>query len=202
MGSFTQKKIMDFLRQRHAATTLELSRALGKTRADIYHHLVDLEMSNLVEVINKNNQGRGRPRYVYAISSSQMHDGMDKLTIALLDGLFRSPRRDKIETNIRALAERMRLYPGYKREGSMRKRLDELVNFLNERNYQARWEASAIGARIILERCPYATIIDKHPELCCVDFNMIKVSFEKEVQHTARLESWGVGVKKCVFHVF
>jgi predicted ArsR family transcriptional regulator len=49
------------------------------------------------------------------------------------------------------------------------KRLNLTVEKLNEMNYHARWEAGSQGPRIIFGHCPYAAIIEKHPELCKMD---------------------------------
>ena len=54
------------------------------------------------------------------------------------------------------------------------KRLNLTVEKLNQMNYHARWEAGSEGPRIIFSHCPYAAIIEKHPELCRMDEAMLK----------------------------
>jgi len=54
------------------------------------------------------------------------------------------------------------------------KRLNLAVEKLNQMNYHARWEAGPEGPRIIFGHCPYAAIIEKHPELCRMDAAILK----------------------------
>jgi predicted ArsR family transcriptional regulator len=49
------------------------------------------------------------------------------------------------------------------------KRLNLTVERLNQMNYHARWEAGPQGPRLIFGHCPYAAILEKHPELCRMD---------------------------------
>jgi predicted ArsR family transcriptional regulator len=54
------------------------------------------------------------------------------------------------------------------------KRLNLVVEKLNQMNYHARWEAGPEGPRVIFGHCPYAAIIEKHPELCRMDAAVLK----------------------------
>jgi predicted ArsR family transcriptional regulator len=41
-------------------------------------------------------------------------------------------------------------------------------------NYHPRWEAGPQGPRLIFAHCPYAAIIQKHPELCRMDQHLLE----------------------------
>jgi hypothetical protein len=54
-------------------------------------------------------------------------------------------------------------------------------------NYQARWEAGAEGPRIIFGLCPYAAIIEKHPELCRMDTALLGKMLGREAEQRLKL---------------
>ena len=56
----------------------------------------------------------------------------------------------------------------------MSRRLNLAVEKLNKMNYHARWEAGSQGPRLIFGHCPYAAILEKHPELCRMDAALIE----------------------------
>jgi predicted ArsR family transcriptional regulator len=54
------------------------------------------------------------------------------------------------------------------------KRLNLVVEKMNQMNYHARWEAGAEGPRILFGHCPYGAIIARHPELCKMDESLLE----------------------------
>jgi len=54
-------------------------------------------------------------------------------------------------------------------------RMTALIARLNTLHYDAHWEAGASGPRVILGRCPYASVIQKHPELCQMDARAFRI---------------------------
>jgi predicted ArsR family transcriptional regulator len=57
---------------------------------------------------------------------------------------------------------------------SVARRLNLSIEKLNQMNYHARWEAGSAGPRIVFGRCPYAALIEKHPELCQMDKALLR----------------------------
>ena len=53
------------------------------------------------------------------------------------------------------------------------KRLNLVVEKFNQMSYHAHWEAGSDGPRILFGHCPYAALIEKHPQLCKMDRAMI-----------------------------
>ncbi len=70
------------------------------------------------------------------------------------------------------------------------KRLNLLVEKLNQMNYHARWEAGPQGPRILFGHCPYAAIIEKHPELCLMDAALLKELFGNDMEQIAKIENF------------
>lgn len=201
MKPTTRLRILDHLRKQQTASALDLSRALGMTRANIRHHMVVLEANDLVEVVAQRRQGRGRPEHIYGLSRRVLGDGLDELSSALLEEwLGGLPERER-EAALRSVAGRLgRGFAGAV-PGPLPKRLTEAVRFLNTLHYQARWEAGAAGARFVLGHCPFSAIIEKHPELCQVDAFLLEGCLGQAVVQTAKLEKMGQGLPQCVFMV-
>jgi predicted ArsR family transcriptional regulator len=57
-------------------------------------------------------------------------------------------------------------------------------------NYHARWEAGQQGPRILFGHCPYAAIIEKHPELCQMDAALLKELFGDDMEQIAKIENF------------
>ena len=69
------------------------------------------------------------------------------------------------------------------------KRLNLIVEKLNQMNYHSKWEAGAGGPRIIFGHCPYAAIIAKHPELCVMDESLVSQLMACPVSSETRSET-------------
>jgi predicted ArsR family transcriptional regulator len=201
MKPTTRLRILDYLRKQQTASALDLSRALGMTRANIRHHLVVLESNELVEVIGQRREGKGRPENIYGMSRRMLGDGLVELSSALLNEWFASLPEGEREAGLRSIAGRLGRGFGGAGTGPLPKRLTEMVRFLNELHYQARWEAGAAGARLVLGHCPFTAIIAKHPELCQMDAFLLGGCLRQGVEQVAKLERPGQGLPQCVFLV-
>jgi predicted ArsR family transcriptional regulator len=188
-------RVLDYLRKHQTASAMELSRALGMTRANARHHLVVLEENDLVQVIGSRKEGRGRPANLYALSRHVLGDGLDELSHLLLDEWMANLSEVKKDAALRTLARRL----AKQASGPLTARLAETVKHLGQLYYQARWEAGATGARVILGHCPYAAIINDHPELCRMDAFLLEESLGLLAEQTAKLERPGQGMPQCVF---
>jgi predicted ArsR family transcriptional regulator len=197
----TRLRIMESLRNQGVASAQELSRSLGMTRANVYHHLSALETNNFVEVIGQRSEGRGRPSNIYGLSHHLLGDGLDKLSSMLLDELLGHLHGSKREEGLRSLA--MKLGGDFVDldAGSLINRLTELVNLLNQSHYQAHWEASVSGAKLVLGHCPFYAIIETHPELCLVDKYLFEGMIKASIIQSAKLVRTGSGLPQCSFLV-
>lgn len=194
----TRLRILDYLRRHHAASAAELARSLQMTTANIRHHLAILVANDLLEVVGERRDERGRPKQVYGLSRHVLGDGLDELSSLLLSEWLANLPESQREAALRRLAVRL---AGAEAEagGGLPARLARLVRRLDALHYQARWEAGAAGARIILGHCPYAAIIAHHPELCRMDAFLLEEFLGQPLIQTAKLERAASGMPQCVF---
>jgi len=170
---------------------------MGMTGANIRHHLAVLESNDLIEIVGQRKEGRGRPLHVYGLSRRVQGDGLDKLAGTLFDIWLGGAPDESREAGLRSVAERLAGVTDVKIP--VMKRLIRAVERLNELHYQARWEASAAGARLILGHCPYAAIVADHPELCRMDAFLLETRLGSSVEQTAKLQLSDKGLPFCAF---
>ena len=161
-----RQKVLAHLNKNRTASTREIARALQLSAATVRHHLRVLAADGRLEMASVRGQdGRGRPEKVYSLPRSALGDNLAALSDMLLTeakpGL-------KIDVLAKRLAGQSDL-PGQ----PLVKRLNLTIEKLNQMNYHARWEARSEGPHIIFSHCPYAAIIEKHPELCKMDEAML-----------------------------
>jgi predicted ArsR family transcriptional regulator len=189
-----RQKVLAHLKKTRAASAREISRALNMSAPNIRHHLGILVSDGRLEVGSVHQRGgRGRPEKVYSLSQSAMGDNLSVLAEALLIGRI----------DMEAVGERIAQLQGMVGFANqlMPKRLSLLIEKLDEMHYQARWEAGAEGPRVIFGRCPFAKIIERHPELCQMDASMLKVSLGRPILQTIKSESITRGLCPFAFKV-
>jgi predicted ArsR family transcriptional regulator len=201
MRPTTRLRILDYLRKRQTASVRELSRALAMTGANIRHHLAVLESNDLIEAINRRQEGRGRPANVYGLSRRVLGDGLDELAGAMFDVWLKEAAEEVREAGLRSVARRLTGENLPAPNIPVPQRLALAVDRLNELHYQARWEASAAGPRILLGHCPYAEIISRYPELCQMDAHLLELQLVLPARQTAKLERSATGLPQCAFIV-
>jgi len=194
-------RILDYIRSYQTGSVAELSRVLGVTGANIRHHLAILESYGLVEIVGQRKDGRGRPLNVYGLSRRMLGDGLDELASGLLEAWLVGIEDRTVQARLRSLAER--LAGNLKKDGerSVPRRLAQAINRLNEMHYQARWEASAAGPRLIMGHCPFSAIILYHPELCQLDAYLVQAQLALLVEQTDKLQPSARGIPFCAFLV-
>jgi len=125
---------------------------------------------------------------------------LDKLAGTLFDLWLNDTSEEKREAGLRSLAERLAGVTDINEP--VIKRLVRTVSRLNDLHYQARWEASAAGPRLILGHCPYAAIVADHPELCRMDAFLLKTRLGPSVKQVAKLQLSDKGLPFCAFLMF
>ncbi|MEP6895668.1 MAG: FeoC-like transcriptional regulator [Chloroflexota bacterium] len=185
-----RQKVSAYLNKTHTASAREIARSLKMSAATVRHHLRTLAKDGRLEMESvRRLDGRGRPENMYSIPRAALGDNLSALSEALLTeaGLY---------VSMEALAKRLAGEPDFKSQ-PVAKRLNLVVEKLNQMNYHARWEAGSDGPRIIFGHCPYAAIIEKHPELCRMDEAMLN---EVMGQFAEQLTKIGQdGSLTCVF---
>ncbi len=192
-----RQRVLTQLSKLGPASARELARTLRMSEANVRHHLRVLASDSRVEVRKtplslqggqRGGKGRGRPEKVFGLSPALEGDNLSALAEALLAEAGSSLRMEALAKHILNADE----FAGQ----PMARRLSLLVERLNDMHYQSRWEAGAEGPRVLFGRCPYAAMIEKHPELCWMDAGLLGNALGKEVRQLAKIEK-GQGV--CVF---
>ncbi|MGD2028066.1 MAG: helix-turn-helix domain-containing protein [Anaerolineales bacterium] len=195
----TRQRILQYLNLNRQATAPELSRVLTLTQANIRHHLGVLEEEGHVEVIGQTTHStRGRPTYIYMLTKSAQTDGLDILASALLaEGAGGGSDAQK-QKFLRKTAQRI-AGTDPQEQKSITIQLSQAVQRLNDLDYKAHWEAHAESPHIFLGICPYAKIIQRHPELCRMDAALIKHLTGREFTQVEKISRRQDGPTHCRF---
>jgi len=189
-----RQKVLAYLNKTRTASVREVSRALKMSAANVRHHLRVLVSDGRLEISSaRGREGKGRPEKVYMLPRAVLGDNLSALADALLTEA-RALSGDEA-SRMEVLARRLAGESDFKNQ-VVSKRLNLIVEKLNQMKYHARWEAGSGGPRILFGHCPYAAIIAKRPELCRMDAALLKEFFGEEFEQIAKIENFQ-GV--CVF---
>jgi len=195
----TRQRIISYLTNNHQATAPQLSRYLNLTQANIRHHLDVLQRDGYIQVIGQNKaSGRGRPTHIFMLSKSAQDNALDQLASALLgeirDTKNEKQRRQKLDKIAKNLAG---IHPDQNK--SITIQLSRAAQRLNDLNYKAHWEAHASAPQIFLGRCPFAQIINRHPELCQMDEELLRHLTGAEFVQLEKISRTQQGPMHCRF---
>jgi predicted ArsR family transcriptional regulator len=195
----TRQHILDYLDHQQSATSLELSRTFGNTVANIRHHLSILSDQGYIRMIDEQSSGgRGRPEKRYALIHQKNEKMINALASILLEHLKDPSPGKRHSTRLKKLANSLAQQPKGNR-GNITQMLVESIKRLDELGYRPSWEARPGGPEITLGQCPYAQIIDKHPELCQMDKNLLESLTNEKISQNTKLETGPKGLPQCIF---
>jgi len=185
-------KVLAYLMKTRTASSREIARALKMSTATVRHHLRVLVFDGRLALTSiQRGEGKGRPEKVYTVPRSALGDNLSALIEALLVEADSS-------IPMEALAKRLAGETDLKGQ-AVAKRLNLVVEKLNQMNYHARWEAGFGGPRIILGHCPYAAIISRHPELCKMDKALLQELMGQSAEQLTKIGQ--DGSLTCVFAI-
>jgi predicted ArsR family transcriptional regulator len=183
-------KVLAYLNKTRTASAREISRALKMPAPNVRHHLRILAADGRLEVISvRGRDGRGRPEKVYSLPRAALGDNLSALADAVLAEAGSNVRME-------ALAKRL-AGETYLAGQPIAKRLNLIIERLNQMNYHAHWEAGSAGPRVVFGHCPYAAIIEKHPELCGMDEGLLEKWMGQSGTQISKIAKDGSSV--CVF---
>lgn len=192
----TRQRLLDILKNRPNTTAAELSRALQLTQADMRHHLSNMVNEGLVVATGYQRGGRrGRPARKFSIATEALKDNFDLLSSALLAVSIQNLSPPDRIVFLREVAAK--LAGEHASGGPLAQRLVGAVARLNDLGYQARWEAHADAPRLIMERCPFASLLPKHPELCQLDACLLENLLKEPVAQFESLTH--EDAENCIF---
>ncbi len=187
-----RQKILAYFNKTRSASAREISRALKMSTATVRHHLRLLASDGRLEMTSvRGLDGRGRPEKVYGLPRSALGDNLAALSEALLTEADPAVQME-------ALAKQLMGGSNFANQ-PLARRLNLTVEKLNQMNYHAHWEAGSEGPRIIFSHCPYAAIIEKHPELCKMDDALLRELMGQPARQMFKIGKEGSSV--CVFVV-
>ncbi|HEX2980747.1 MAG TPA: winged helix-turn-helix transcriptional regulator [Anaerolineaceae bacterium] len=197
----TPEQICEYLRSHPSASAIELSRVLGLTVPNIRHHLEQLIQDGKVENIGKRSgKGRGRPTEYYALSLATRENNLAALSSALMATLIGDLPQTEVELRLRQVAQNLAGVTEVK-QGSISVRLNRAVKRLSEMHYQSRWEAHAEGPKFFIERCPYQSLSDAHPEICQIDRFILEALILAPCRQIEHAQPRSLTATHCVFMV-
>lgn len=191
----SRQRILSHLRRLGPASVMDIARALSTTPANARHHLSVLASDGRVTVVRERRAGRGRPVKVYGLSAALQGDNLAGLLDSVLGEWLGGLNEKRKEERLRDLAKALggEMPPA---NLPLSRRLALVVERLNDKHYAARWEAGAEGPRVIFGHCPYAAVIERHPELCQMDTLLLEGQVGLRTRQTAKIEK---GQGMCVF---
>jgi len=187
-----RQKVLTYLHKTRTASAREISRSLKMSAPTVRHHLRVLVSDGRLEMTSvRGRDGRGRPEKVYSIPRAMLGDNLSVLSDALL---VETGSRVKMETLAKRLIGELNI-----QSQPVAKRLNLLVERLNQMKYHARWEAGSQGPRVIFGHCPYAAIIGNHPELCKMDEALLKQLMGQTAEQLTKIGQDGSSI--CVLAI-
>ncbi|HET9911907.1 MAG TPA: ArsR family transcriptional regulator [Anaerolineales bacterium] len=189
-----RQKVLSYFDKARTASVREISRALKMSPATVRHHLRVLTSDGRLEtVFARGRDQRGRPEKIYSLPRAALGDNLSALSDALLT---EAGSAIQVEALAGHLARHLTGEANIAGQ-PLAKRLSLIVEKMDQMNYHAHWEAGSGGPRILFGHCPYAAIIEKHPELCRMDEAMLNEWMGLPVTQISKTGKEGSSV--CVF---
>jgi predicted ArsR family transcriptional regulator len=196
-----RQRILEYLRKEMPVSAAQISRATSISAASVRYHLRFLMSDGRIVVVGETQpRGRGRPVKLYRASERVLGDNLAMLSDALLEAWRGAVPVRSEETLLKTLAQGLmsRMRPN-ELEAPTARRLASLVDRLNALHYQTHWEAGAQGPRILFRHCPYAKIIDAHPELCRMDAELLSQGLDARATQVSKIDLRLEGSTHCIF---
>ncbi len=203
MPAAVRKQILEYLRSNRCASVSEIAASLDVTRADVRYHLKALLDERLIRAADApempKRSGRGRPAQRFQLTGRSLPDNNQMLASALLRLYMQTSGRTPQETAAELAAtvfdapqiSSMPLFQG----------LFHLITELNQRHYDAHWEAHRSGPQIFFENCPYASILSEFPLLCEMDRQFISRSAGVPAEQLKRIDKSRRKPPACLFRL-
>ena len=188
----SRQKVLAYLNKSGTASAREIARSLKMSPATVRHHLRILAADGRLERSSlRGRDRRGRPETIYSLPRAALGHNLSALSDALLTEAGSGIHMEALGKHLAGASE----FAGQ----PLAKRLNLTVEKLNEMNYHAHWEAGSEGPRMIFSHCPYAAIVERHPELCAMDRAMLLQLTAQDALQIFKVGKEGSSV--CVFVV-
>ncbi len=198
-----RRRIVEILKEQGTATVAELAGQLGMAQVSVRHHLEILVGEDLVQNAGvRRHDGAGRPSQIYVLTREaarlfpQRHDALAAGILEEMKSLL--PPEEVREAFLRLAARTASQAPAPRAEQPLEQRLDDIIEFLTEKGYDARWVLHDGRYEVQACNCPYSGVADHHPEVCLMDQAMMK----HLLPDARRRESHALdGASRCVYRI-
>lgn len=197
----TRERLITLLKDRPNLTPAEMAAELNITQADVRYHLKALlARGTVVKMPVKQHtllRAAGRPAKAYQLSTQARPDILADLASTLMEvGQAYLPADRFLESVADKLVPVEASQPP---QASIAQKLNAAVQIMNQRPYQARWEAHSTGPGIIFHNCPFSQVIHQHPELCQVDRLVLQKLTGLTATQQSKIDFAGPTSSVCVF---
>jgi predicted ArsR family transcriptional regulator len=199
----TRQIIVELLKERGQASVEELADAVGLTQMAVRHHLNILYGENLVIISSvRRKRQPGRPQQLYSLTESAnglFPEDYYQLAGYLLDEAKATLGTDGLDELMSRVADRMaaeapRLSPARSPE----ERMSQLVRFLRDKGFTARWDKEDDDYVIRVLACPYRQVARAHSQVCRLDRQIIEDMLGTESVQVTCIAS---GDEHCTYHI-
>src|SRR5512136_606586 len=184
----TRWGILQHLRESGQASAQELSKILGMSPVSIHYHLNVLQREGLVEP-QPVRRNVGRPHYVYSLRDSARElfpQSYHRLADRLLDELKSRLTEQEIAEVFARIAHDIASEHAQALEGkSLDDKVEALITLLGEEGFLARVDKVGGQFRLTQYGCPYYYVVERHPEVCNLDLNLIGATLLAPVEREA-----------------
>ncbi|MFH1185434.1 MAG: winged helix-turn-helix transcriptional regulator [Chloroflexota bacterium] len=201
MRTRARKRILDYVTNHPYASASRIARGLGMSSPAVRHHLGILRSDGRIELGRAApGRGRGRPQLFYRISERLVGDNLAMIADRLLQTGKASSTSRAAQKLMDAVAQGLSDQLGpFEGDASPASRIAALVKRLNLLHYRAHWEAGAEGPRLMFGHCPYAAVIERHPELCQMDGRAVSEAMGTRARQIAKIDLSGRTGSQCIF---
>ena len=198
----TRGKIVTALRRRHVASAVDLAEEFGLSANAVRQQLEQLARDGYV-VERSVRRGPTKPTHEYSLTQSAetlFPQRYDKMLNAVLREVKESFGNDGLDVVLAKLGKRAsEKYRAKLSSEDVKGRVYELAALLRENGVVADVVETDGGALELREHnCPYANVVDEHPECCTVIHSMLDETVSPDVVQT---ESLATGGAECRFEV-
>lgn len=178
----TRRQILEILFEHDNATVDDIVANLREVREDkitsvtVRHHLSRLQDEGLVsEPLTHHRSSPGRPSHIYKLTNhgaSFFPNNYQQMTTKLINQIEKSLPESTVNVIIEGIADDIATEADIP-DGPIQDRLQAVVDFLNRKGYDARWEASTQGYILHTQNCPYHHAAQVNENLCQLDMRLV-----------------------------
>ena len=205
----TRSKILQLLQSNGSQTVEALATNIGLAPATIRRHLDILQRDRLVD-FREVRKKTGRPEYSFFLTEEgqeSLPKDYEKLLAATVEGLSRLSTEDisgrdggqVLELVFEGLSREV--FSQYEKDvkgKSLSKRVEVLVNVLEEKDFFPELELNGSEMRLKLMNCPYRFVALQNRAVCSFDSNVISAFITEGVRQPECITN---GSTHCVYSV-